>query len=68
MMNDERNPNAQMTKRIGREFFCQSDFVIPSSLNIRHSPLSSVLLRDGKDGYLLLEKRNQAAGYDCICV
>jgi hypothetical protein len=48
--------------------FCQSDFVIPSSLSVRHSSLSSVLLRDGKDGYLPLEGRKQAVIFDLCLV
>src|SRR6266481_3613883 len=37
MTNDERNQNDQMTKPGGRTDWRKSEFVIPSSLDIRHS-------------------------------
>jgi hypothetical protein len=37
MTNDERNPNDQMTKEQTHSAVRDSDFVIPSSLDIRHS-------------------------------
>jgi hypothetical protein len=37
MTNDERNQNDQMTKPGGRTGWRNSEFVIPSSLDIRHS-------------------------------
>jgi hypothetical protein len=36
MTNDERNPNARMTRNETRSFFRHSDLVIPSSLHVRH--------------------------------
>jgi ribonuclease D len=39
MTNDERNPNAQMTKERSGTASRDSSFVIPSSLDIRHSSL-----------------------------
>jgi ribonuclease D len=41
MTNDEGSPNAQMTKQRSERVHSHSDFVIPSSLGIRHSSLSS---------------------------
>jgi ribonuclease D len=41
MTNDEGNPNAQMTRQRAKRAIRHSDFVIPSSLNIRHSSFQS---------------------------
>jgi hypothetical protein len=40
-MNDEANPNAEMTKRRRARGFGHSDFVIPSSFVIGHSSSAS---------------------------
>jgi ribonuclease D len=44
MTNDEGNPNAQITKERSEISSRHSDFVIPSSLDIRHSSLSEKLI------------------------
>ena len=44
MTNDERSPNDQMTKHGAESAHRRSDFVIPSSVGIRHSSLSSGLI------------------------
>ena len=41
MTNDEGNPNPQMAKTSREGFHAHSDFVIPSSLDIRHSSFSA---------------------------
>jgi ribonuclease D len=45
MTNDERSTNVQMTKRASQSSTRDSDFVIPSSLDIRHSSLARGLIR-----------------------
>ena len=44
MTNDERNPNEQMPKEGAEASICASDFVIPSSLDLRHSSFLGTLL------------------------
>src|SRR6266704_3653159 len=44
MTNDEGNPNAQMMKRSSKRARRHSDFVIPSTLDIRHSSLAEGLI------------------------
>src|SRR5262249_50744312 len=44
MTNDERKPNDRMTEGKSEASVCASDFVIPSSLDIRHSSFLDTLL------------------------
>ncbi len=44
MTNDERSPNAQMTQTHGERLHDDSSFVIPSSLDIRHSSSPAELI------------------------
>ena len=55
MTNDEGSMNARITKGRG-ETLSHSDFVIPSSLDIRHSSFSSPLISTGAQLAELLEK------------
>src|SRR4029077_4710891 len=52
MTNDEESPNAQMTKQTKRPLR-HSDFVIPSSLGIRHSSLRNISFVSAKARYYL---------------
>jgi (E)-4-hydroxy-3-methylbut-2-enyl-diphosphate synthase len=56
MTNDERNPNDQMTKEQTHSAVRDSDFVIPSSLDIRHSSfLHTLLIASTNIGSLLCD-------------
>jgi ribonuclease D len=59
MTNDERRPNAQMTKQLLKRAH-HGDFVIPSSSVIRHSSLRSVLIATDAQLAELLKKINAA--------
>jgi ribonuclease D len=60
MTNDERRPNAQMTKQLLKRAHHDGDFVIPSSSVIRPSSLRSVLIATDAQLAELLKKINAA--------
>src|SRR5690349_1328633 len=60
MTNDDRSPNALVSKQLSKPAQPDSDFVIPSSLNIRHSSFRSDLIATDADLSELL-KRIEAA-------
>src|SRR5206468_11462712 len=47
MTNDEKSPHAQMTKQRPKRACRDSDFVIPSTFDIRHSTLAGGLIATG---------------------
>ena len=54
MTNDERSPNARMTKERAKRSHRHLDFVIPSSLDIRHSSLPGSLITSAAQLHELL--------------
>jgi ribonuclease D len=54
MTNDERNPNARMTKERAKRSHRHLDFVIPLSLDIRHSSLPGSLITSAAQLHELL--------------
>jgi len=60
MTNDERSTNARMTNQRSERARRHSDFVIASSLDIRHSSLSSALVATDAQLAELLKKIDPA--------
>src|SRR5213596_3469406 len=66
MTNDEGSSNDRMSKWPPQSSTCDSDFVIPSSLDIRHSSLSQSLIATSSQltGLLPLIERNARVAVD----
>ena len=64
MTNDERSTNDQMTKNGAESAHCRSDFVIPSSLDIRHSSFRSPIA----DGAQLAELFSRVELLDRVAI